>query len=142
MEQFDYSSPRLYFITICAAEHKHLFGSIISTTENGFMQLNTCGELLKNHIERLKGRYQNVAVTNYVIMPNHVHMILDIDNNNRIPVTQIIGLFKLGFSKEIGFSAWQRSFYDHIIRNEAEYKRINDYIDNNPAKWTIDKYYC
>ena len=51
------------------------------------MQLNTCGEILKNHIERLKGRYQNVAVTNYVIMPNHVHMILDIDNNNRIPVT-------------------------------------------------------
>ncbi len=118
-----------------------MFGRIEYTAENGRMLLNDCGELLKNHIEQINNRYHDAAVINYAVMPNHVHMILEIDENNSIPVTQIIGLFKSGVSKEIGFSVWQRSFYDHIIRNEAEYKRINEYIDNNPAKWSMDNYY-
>ena len=77
----------------------------------------------------------------YVIMPNHVHMILSLNEDSIIPLSQIVGSFKAGVSREIGFSVWQRSFYDHIIRSEADYKRICEYIENNPAKWALDKYY-
>ena len=68
-------------------------------------------------------------------------MILLLDNNNVIPLTQIIGLFKSGVSREMGFTVWQRSFHDHVIRNEKDYKEIWYYIDNNPAKWAMDRYY-
>ena len=138
---FDYSSSRYYFITICTQDHRCLFGSVVSTEENGKMLLNQIGEVLDKHIQILDNRYPTVSVHQYVIMPNHLHMILLLDNGTDIPLTQIVGLFKSGVSKEIGFSVWQRSFHDHIIRNETDYKNIWNYIENNPARWAMDKYY-
>ena len=141
MTGFDYSSSRYYFITICTRDHRCLFGSVVSTEENGKMQLNRVGDILDKHIRTLDKRYPTVSVHQYVIMPNHLHMILLLDNGTDIPLTQIVGLFKSGVSKEIGFSVWQRSFHDHIIRNETDYKNIWNYINSNPAKWAMDKYY-
>ena len=141
MTGFDYSSSRYYFITICTQDHRCLFGSVVSTEENGKMQVNRVGVILDKHIQLLNKRYPTVCVHQYVIMPNHLHMILLLDNGSDIPLTQIVGLFKSGVSREIGFSVWQRSFHDHIIRNETDYRNIWNYIESNPAKWAMDKYY-
>ena len=124
---FDYSSSRYYFITICTQDHRCLFGSVVSTEESGKMQLNHVGKVLDKHIGMLNKKYPTVSVHQYVIMPNHLHMILLLDNGIDIPLTQIVGLFKSGVSREIGFSVWQRSFHDHIIRNETDYKNMELY---------------
>ena len=83
-------------------------------------------------------------------MPNHIHMILRIEGGHgpmwaSAPTQSVstrIRSFKALVSKEVGRPIWQRSFYDHVIRNEADYLRIWEYIDNNPACWAEDEYYC
>ena len=81
-------------------------------------------------------------------MPNHVHLIIRIDNNdmNGRPMTaptlsQIVNQFKGYCSKQIGHPVWQKSFHDHIIRNQADYNRIWEYVDTNAIKWESDCYY-
>jgi REP element-mobilizing transposase RayT len=80
-------------------------------------------------------------------MPNHVHLILKIEHdiNGRIisapTISTVVGQMKRKISKLAGFDIWQKSFYDHIIRNENDYQQIWQYIDNNPLKWKLDKYY-
>ena len=56
-------------------------------------------------------------------------------------MSRIIQQFKGKITKEVGFSIWQKSFYDHIIRDETDYLRIWDYIEYNPDKWTEDQYF-
>ena len=138
---FDYSSSRYYFVTICTVDRRCLFGKIHLTEENGKMVLNRNGSIVLRHIQELSQRYDTVRVDHYTIMPNHLHMILELDNHNTVTLSQIIGLFKSGVSRELGFSVWQRSFHDHIIRSEKDYKAIWYYVDNNPAKWAMDKYF-
>ena len=98
-------------------------------------------------------KYDNVRVDKYVIMPNHIHIILTISDvfgtgNPSPTVSNIIAWFKYTSTKlinqkynSVGNRIFQRSFYDHIIRNENDYKEIWQYIENNPAKWLEDKYY-
>ena len=81
-------------------------------------------------------------------MPNHVHLIIVIYNNKKsgLPegaptIGKVINKFKGSVSKQAGFCVWQKSFYDHIIRNERQYRLIWDYIDTNPLKWEDDRYY-
>ena len=78
-------------------------------------------------------------------MPNHIHVIIvlhaeDERSKTAPTVSRIIQQFKGSISKQVGFSTWQKSFYDHIIRNEIEYKKIYEYIETNPLKWEEDKY--
>ena len=75
-------------------------------------------------------------------MPNHIHMIITNTNNERTQfaptISRIIKQMKGIITKEIGYSIWQKSFHDHIIRNEKEYNLIAEYIENNPIKWEDD----
>jgi len=86
-------------------------------------------------------------VDKYVIMPNHIHLILKIERNinGRIisapTISTVVGQMKRKISKLVGFDIWQKSFYDHIIRNQHDYQQIWKYIDDNPLKWELDKYY-
>ena len=81
----------------------------------------------------------------YVIMPNHIHMIIVIrqtaGDRGRSPLQEIVRNLKSYVTKTAGFSPWQRSFHDHIIRNDEDYLRIWKYIDENPARWSEDIYY-
>jgi REP element-mobilizing transposase RayT len=80
-------------------------------------------------------------------MPNHVHMILVIANDGGrmisapTEVSKIIGYFKQYASRTASFSIWQKSFHDHIIRDEDEYHRFAEYIENNPLLWEKDCYF-
>jgi REP element-mobilizing transposase RayT len=81
----------------------------------------------------------------FTIMPNHIHMIVRIENDGRAmrapTISRIINQFKGYVAKQIGFSIWQKLFYDEIIRNEQAYRNIWQYINENSAKWVEDKYY-
>jgi len=120
------------------------------------MMLNEYGNITKKHIEDISLKWDNVFVPKYVIMPNHIHMILEIEcvqnrQEQKVSVQHIIGAMKSLITMEILSiykannkymgKIFQRSYYDHIIRNEAEYNKIWEYIDTNPLKWELDKYY-
>ena len=117
------------------------------------MRLNKYGNIVKNQIVWLENQYSYVEIHNYVVMPNHIHLILEIDSKKvkdgdvKIKsVSSLIGALKTTSSKkihEIGFLgfSWQRSFHDHIIRNEKAYQNISNYIDLNPYKWGADLFF-
>jgi len=99
--------------------------------------------LVETAILSLSEHYDNVIVDKYCIMPDHIHMILIIrsDMSGRMisapTLSNVIGQMKRWVSKQIGFSMWQKSFYDRIIRDEEEYLKIWKYIDENPIKIRI-----
>ena len=102
------------------------------------------GKIVDENISILNNIYETVRVDKYVIMPNHIHLIVVIQNGRTQfapTVSRIIKQFKGKITKQVGFCIWQKSFYDHIIRDEKDYLRIWEYIENNPYKWTEDKYF-
>ena len=106
--------------------------------------LSEIGKVVDENIGILNDIYETVRVDKYVIMPNHIHLVIAIQNGRAqlAPTTScVIQQFKGKITKQIGSCIWQKSFYDHIIRNKEDYLRILEYIENNPEKWTEDKYY-
>ena len=153
---FDYSRNGLYFITICTKNRITYLSKIIDVTSVGadiirpIVKMTNIGELLEFSINDIKNHYDNISILKYCIMPDHVHLIISIMheivpiNGGRMisapTVSTVIGSLKRFVSKQIGFSIWQKSFHDHIIRNEKEFLEICNYIDNNPINWVNDIY--
>jgi REP element-mobilizing transposase RayT len=99
-------------------------------------------------IRALSGFYDGVDIPKYVIMPNHIHMLIVIDSardggmrTSRPTLQTVIRSFKTFTTRQIGLSIWQDSFYEHIVRNNDDYLRIWQYIDGNPARWDEDDYH-
>jgi REP element-mobilizing transposase RayT len=165
LRNWDYGNSAAYFITICTKNREHYFGNII----NAEMQLSEIGKIVKSEwLKTFKMRPDmNLIMDEYIIMPNHFHAIIIIGNNkynsdtNTNPDTinttknkfgpqsknlaSVIRGFKIGVTKNArqinpGF-AWQSRYHDHIIRNDKSFKRIQDYIINNPKNWDNDKFY-
>ena len=121
--------------------------------QNQINELNEYGELVQNRLLWLAEQYRYVVLHNYVVMPNHVHTIIEIDSSKVVDkpikiksLSSLVGAFKTTSSKmihEAGFSsfAWHRSFHDHIIRSDKSYQIISNYIDQNPSKWQTDKFF-
>lgn len=137
LKKYNYALEGYYFITICTKEKNHFFGEIIEEK----MQYNRIGRIANNSIERIEEIYKTIKLDKYVIMPNHIHMILIIDKETSTSIPRVIKQYKEYITKQIGESIWQKSYYDHIIRNEKDYSRIWQYVDNNILKWSLDKYY-
>ena len=138
---YDYSSNNYYFITICTHNRKCLFG--------GPHKLNCLGETAKQFMEDIPKYYPQVKVDNYVIMPNHVHSILiidDLEETKSITLSKVVGQYKMAVSRAFHITnpdeiLWQRSFHDHVIRNRRSYENIWLYIEGNPSKWEEDCFY-
>ena len=102
------------------------------------------GKIVKKHIENINNQ-KNIGIIQYIIMPNHIHFILEINTEgspkSATPtVPKIINSFKSLVTKEIGNTIWQRNYYEHIIRNEKELIKIYEYIEYNHYKWDNDIY--
>jgi len=136
LQNFDYASDRLYFITICTHLKHELFGRI----KDGEMFLNSDGKIIHYALEQIAMLYDGISILSKIIMPNHVHMIIKLQNSTK-SVSHIISQFKGATSKKIGFSPWQKNFHDRIIRDEKEYKTIKHYIANNIKNWAEDMFY-
>ena len=134
LKNYDYSSNGLYFITVCVKNMERLFGNV--DMENNMVILNDDGKRVDFYIQKID------EVDNYIIMPNHIHFIfrLDKDRNNK-SIQRIISGFKRAVSMDFGYSPWQKSFHDHIIKSDEEYANIWNYVENNANKWKDDCFY-
>jgi len=137
LKNYAYTTTGYYFITICTKDKIHYFGEISKEK----MQFNDVGELAYGNIEKLEDIYKTIKIDKFAVMPNHIHMILIIDKETKLTIPRIIKQYKEWITKQIGEHIWQKSYYDHIIRNEKDYLRIWKYIDENILKWNLDKYY-
>ena len=143
-----------YFITFCVKDSHELLGQINvgrGILDAPLVELSDYGRALMEAIGFLNKRNNEIAIDKYVIMPNHVHLIVLINDlcsgASRMPrptnalIPKLISSIKRFTNKQAGFNLWQRSFHDHIIRDEPEYQRIWQYIDENPARWSEDVYF-
>jgi putative transposase len=159
LKDYDYSRAGAYFVTICSWNKECIFGDIVDRE----IRLNEFGQIVKKEWLQTGDVRQNVKLGEFIVMPNHVHGILEIADygrgtlqraptkeqfgkpvSNSIPT--IIRLFKSATTKQInifcntpGIPVWQRNYYEHIIRNEKELYTIREYIRNNPFKWDLDE---
>ena len=173
LKTYDYSLEGSYFITIVTQDRLHLFGKI----ENSQMILNKVGKIVEQEWKNSIQLRSNISLGEFIIMPDHMHMILTIDHqisndkeskewehSNPKSPSQTIGAIIRGFkgacakkinllfnsggelqfapTDELHFAPtfyknkiWQRNYYDHIIRNQAEYNRIEQYIIDNSQNW-------
>lgn len=150
LKYFDYAQNGVYFITICTKERKNILSKIKNDGE-AFPELLKCGEIANAWIRELRNKYPQISVEHYVIMPNHIHMLLAIDGDSgrgdpSPTVHAAIGWLKYQITKEVnqihntvGNGVFQRSFYDHIVRNHDDYCEIYRYISGNPMEWQYDK---
>lgn len=160
---YDYSQPGAYFITLCTHNRECLFGNIM----DGKMVLNDVGKIAHQCWLEIPIHYPNVQLDEFIIMPNHIHGILIINDDvvqnivgvqnieplqNKfqkiIPrsIGSIIRGYKIGVTKWFRqntdiYMIWQRNYYEHIIRNEIELNKIRKYILNNPINWELDEHY-
>ena len=146
---YDYAQNGAYFVTICTKGKESVFGNI----DDGKMTLSNVGLIADSELQKAASHFNDVVINNYVVMPNHVHLIIVImgtgtgmpageaSGASTITVGNIIRGYKSGVSRITGFSPWQKSFHDHVIRNQEDYNRIAEYIENNTARWAEDRYY-
>ena len=140
LKDYDYSQSGAYFITICTKDKKSILSQIKYDTYK--IELTSIGIVVENSIKNISKKYPNAFIDSYVIMPNHVHLIIFIVNGyDNISVSTIIQQFKGYTSKQVQNSIWQKSFYDHIIRNERDLFTKRKYIEENPLKWKSDGLY-
>ena len=114
------------------------------------VRLTSYGIYLQNYLDTLPLAYPNITLHHSVIMPNHVHLLVSIDYNaSGAPgssrptqlIPRMISALKRFTNQQAGFNLWQSTYHDHIIRTDADYLRVWDYMDTNPAKWREDCYY-
>ncbi len=154
LKDHDYSQPGWYFVTVCTANREYALGHPVGADVpigprpthpvrpdvliGPQTELSEYGKI----VERVSS--QMPTVEKFAIMPDHVHIIFRIPEpqdglmRTSAPTLSLPGLvryWKRQITQQCGVNLWQRSYYDHVIRDEADYRRIWSYIETNPAKW-------
>ena len=139
--EYNYNQNGAYFITICTQDSKPILSQIVG---DGSTVPNTAGLIAEKTIMQITEKYPSVSVEKHVIMPDHIHILLRIDNGTGNPsptLGNIIGWYKYQVTKEVnrqnytaGEKLFQRSYYDHVIRNQQDYNAVWEYIEQNPRK--------
>jgi len=156
LKEYDYSQPGEYFITICMYDKKYVFGEVIEERTT----LSPAGEIAKKCWEEIPRHFHNVELDECVIMPNHIHGIIILNETVGVEYIQplqnkyqrvipkslgsIVRSYKAAVTRECcknnySYLQWQSLFYDRIIRSDKELGIIRDYIINNPFKWHLDE---
>lgn len=156
LKGYDYSQAGAYFVTICAHGKECLFGEVIENE----MKVNELGRKVQEVWDDLPVHYSHVATDVFVVMPNHVHGVIVMREEIEIGLVgaglkpaptkrhglpEIVRALKTFSAQKInelreisGAPVWQRNYYEHVIRNDADYNRIAEYIANNPQRWIED----
>jgi putative transposase len=157
IQGFNYTQPGSYFITICTWHKSLIFGEIIQ----GEVVLSKLGEIARKEIERLPDRFSDIIMDGFVVMPNHIHMLITI-SADAIPKMQtsneafkqpvpgsiptIVRSYKAAVTQRIlamrdapVAEVWHRNYYEHVVKNENEREKIFLYIVANPAQWDSDE---
>ena len=166
LQEYDYSQPGYYFITLCTKNRQNIFGKYVGADgcrpnkNNGEIKLNRYGLIVDEELKNSEKIRNEIELDQYVIMPNHLHAIIVINRGlsggrpsaptGNIYQKQTLSSFVAGFKSVVtkrvnilrntpGQPVWQRSFYDHVIRNERSLQSIREYIINNPSTWDHDQ---
>ena len=161
LKNYDYSECGAYFVTICTKnKEKFLWSGELDVQNFNWepvgehcvlpqgLPLSQIGIVVEQNLNKWNDTYENVYLSSYVIMPNHLHVMIVIlpDEGGSTQcsptVSRMVKLFKEAVTKQIGQKIWQLSFHDHIIRDKRDYEEISKYIHENPLKWQFDKFYC
>jgi putative transposase len=150
LKEYNYSLPGEYFVTICTNGHECILGEIFDDE----MKLKARGIIADKCWREIPKHFLNVELDEYVIMPNHVHGIIILNDHCRGEVTsplrkptlgKVVAYFKYQSTKMVnelnatqGSRFWQPSFYDRIIRNDKELNNVREYIANNVLQWSSD----
>ncbi len=161
LQDYDYSQAGYYLVTICTQDKVNYFGEI----EKARMQLNDIGQIATDCWQDIPEHFRNTALDEFVVMPNHIHGIVvikgndflrddGVGNNDRCSLRRarnmellpkIISQYKSSVTRMVRKRwgnhsfGWQKSFYDHVIRNDADLHRVRTYIQNNPLNWELDR---
>ncbi|MDR3559377.1 MAG: hypothetical protein P4L62_02845 [Candidatus Pacebacteria bacterium] len=158
LRNYDYSQNGMYFVTICTKDREYFFGDIADQKINS----SNIGIIAQRCWLEIPNHFPHIALDEFVIMPNHIHGIIEIINpepvggNNYCPLRDLpwqtlwarslssaVRGFKIGVTKWCNennyYFCWQQNYFDHIVRNDAELNRIREYIRNNPANWNRDR---
>lgn len=156
LKDYDYAQQNAYFVTICTHHRANLFGSIdvSSVGAHPCVRPNSANKMIENWLFKLETKYEGISIDCYVIMPNHLHVILfNTGAHTGAPLPQIVKWFKTqttnayirgvkdGLYPPFDQHVWQRNYYEHIIRNEHDLTDIRRYIEENPLKWQEDTYF-
>ncbi len=198
LPDYDYSSPGAYFVTICTRDRRCILSEV--TVGDGVLdvpsvRLSPYGKILAETLREIEKTYSWLSLDRYVIMPNHIHLLLCIGGNgpsgtpaptgsDRVSrwsdsgpsgtpaptnaddgpsgtpapanaddgpsgtpapansrLAALISTLKRFTNKRCGVQLWQRSYHEHVVRNEGDYQEIWEYIENNPSRWVEDRYY-
>lgn len=154
LRNYDYRSNGAYSVTICVAGKRHAFGRI----ENGVVRYHPFGIIAQDELYATEQLRKNVILDEFMVMPNHVHLILWITNEAPPTIEEvrqfsmpqsgslgtIVGAYKSAVTRAIGLArgnptkVWQKGLHDHVIRNYRDLERHRQYIRNNPARWSED----
>ena len=161
----DYAGGGVYFVTLCVADHRPLFGTVV----NGRMALNDAGRAAADCWRAIPDHFPWAAPDEWIVMPDHVHGIVVIrSEGHAIPsgsagakdfsplpsgssrprpcgtsrtLGSIVRGFKIGVTKSLGGdSPWQRNYYDIIVRDARALDNIRRYIRDNPVHWDTLRY--
>ncbi len=145
LQGYDYAQAGAYFVTLCTVQKQCLIGSM----ETDGIHLTDAGRIAAESWEWLAAQYPYVELDAWVLMPNHLHGILLLRDDvpgRRKPLGALIGAYKTASTKQIntlrdspGEVVWQRNYYEHILRGEADLTRVRTYIEHNPARWAEDE---
>ena len=141
LAQFDYAQPGMYFVTICAANRTCLFGEVI----DGVVRHAAAGNVIATVWRAMPSRFPEIMLDSFVVMPNHFHGLIGIDSGLKRGLPAVVQAFKSLSARLIGaqrcstFPVWQRGYYEHVVRNDADLDRIRRYIEENPIRWDLDE---
>ena len=157
----DYNRNQAVFLTICTKERRCLLSHIVGTgvPDGPRIELTQYGQIAEKYIHQLNDFYDDLSVEGYVIMPNHIHIMLwvkgtsgtsEANGPSRTPVptvqnsvpSRFVSTFKRFCNKEYGTNIWQYRSHDHIIRNRQDYEEHLRYIYENPIRWLHDELYA
>ena len=160
LQNHDYSAASGYFITICTEGRRRILSTVVGAdvldgppgARTYVTRLSEKGRIAERILRQLDAYYESISVDAYVIMPNHIHLILFIPydggasrtsppTRQHAVVCRFVSTFKRFCNKEYGKNVWQRSFYDHIIRSREDYDEAVKYICANPTNWHFDELY-
>ena len=151
----DYNRNQVVFLTICTKDRKCILSRIVGTgvLDGPQIELTRYGKIAEKYIHQLNNFYDDLSVESYVIMPNHIHIMLWVKGTengpSRTPVptvqnsvpSRFVSTFKRFCNKEYGMNIWQYRSNDHIIRNRQDYEEHLRYIHENPTRWLYDELY-
>lgn len=152
LPNWDYSSKGAYFLTFCTHGRRHILGEVAagaSCGEGAKVVLSGVGAACSQAIEDCFADDDGMTLHAYVVMPNHVHILCQIcggfDSGGSGAISAMIGRIKAATTRKAkgtlsGGPLWQRGFHDHIVRDEADFARVFEYIQNNPARWAEDRF--